>query len=566
MRLIALLALCAAVSLVGCDTTGPLVDCPGGANCPGDALDPDTVDFDQIADLDFGRFVRPILAKRNALAPEASDAPADPASVTYEAVLEAGPSGTIVPFDAGASLLVRLAEEALAPDSEDPLPNLRSLQDDEVRYLRRWIEDGARRTPEAAPAYADAQTLLYVCNQFAGRVSVVDVERQRIVRNVYFEELGQPAEAKPHHVVVEPDGSAWYVALIAGSDGGSVLKLSSSLTMDPASGDYLLAEEVPPNGEGTFQKPGMLAFDPAQTRLFAGRSFSADPTSSGIGRFDPATMTFETLPTPDVHPHALGVSRDGRYAFTAALTSQSGSTDAYVMDAATGDLVDRESVPGALAFVHYAVSPDGETVVLTSQTGGALYVFDFDTASGDLSLRGSVDTGEQPWHPVFSPDGAQVYVPNRLSNSVAVVDPAALTLTATYADGLPFSQPHGTALSADGAVLFVSSRNFVMPMMGGMQMAPAPEASGEMDHEGMDHSEMDHSDMDHEGMDHGDDMAMAMPAIAWTPPIRFLQADGSPEPLDLYANVAMMDTETGALLGVLQTGRWASGLALFDPR
>ena len=445
MRLLLVLAALASVTLTACDSAGPLAECPGRADCPDPALDPDTVDFDAVAVLDFAQYVRPILAARNALSPVATDERADMESVTYAGLLDAEPSGLIVPFDADASLLVRLAEEPLAPGSADPYPNLKTLQDDEVRYLRRWIEAGAK-SGSGAPAYADAEVLLYVCNQLAGRVSIIDVERQRIIRNVYFEELGQPADSKPHHVVVEPDGSAWYVALIGGSDGGSVLKLSSDLTMDPADEGYLLASEMPPSGDATFQKPGMLAFDPVQSRLFAGRSFSADPASSGIARFAASTLAFETITTPDVHPHALGTSRDGRFVFTAALTSVSGSTAAYVFDAATGDLVDQELIPGALAFVHYAVSPDGETVVLTSQTGGALYVFDFDTASGDLTVRGHVPTGDQPWHPVYSADGTRVYVPNRLSNTVAVVDPAAMAVVETFTGGeaSPFSQPHGT--------------------------------------------------------------------------------------------------------------------------
>lgn len=566
MRLYALLAVFGFVALSGCDTTGPLVECPGGVDCPDTLFDPDTIDFDAISAVDFAQYVRPLLAARNALSPEAGGDPADLSSITYTALLDAGPSGLIVPFDADASLLVRLAEEDLAPGSENPFPNLRSMQGDEVRYLRRWIEAGAPNTSSTTPAYADARAVLYVCNQLAGRVSIVDVERQRIIRNVYFEDLGQPADAKPHHVVVEPDGDAWYVALISGSDGGSVLKLSGDLTMDPGASDYLLASEIPPSGEGTFQKPGMLALDPSEGRLFAGRSFSADPNSSGLGRFDLETLAFELLPTPDVHPHALGVSRDGAYAFTAALTAQNGRTAAYVLDAATGDLVDQEFVDGALAFVHYAVSPDGETVVLTSQLGAALYVFDFDTASGDLTLRGSVETGDQPWHPIFSPDGSEVYVPNRLSNSVTVVDPAALSVRRTFdAASLPFSQPHGTAISADGGTLFVSSRNFVM-VMGNM----AAPASGEMDHSGMDHSQMDHSNMNHDDasgeMDDAPMPAMAMPAIAWSPSIRFLMEDGTPEPEDMYANVAMLDNDTGEVQAIIQTGRWASGLALYDPR
>ena len=569
MRSALLLAILAAVSLAACDSTSPLVDCPGGGQCPAPLIDPDTVDFDTVDEIDFARYVQPILAARDALSPTASTDRTDLTAVSYDAVLNAGPSSTLIPFDADTSLLIRLAEEALADGSENPLPNLSRLQEDEVRYLRRWIEAGA---PDSSgmPAYADATALLYVCNQFAGRVSIVDVERQRIIRNVYFAELGQPEDAKPHHVIASPDGDSWFVALIAGDGGGSVLRLSADLTMDPAEDDYLLASETPPAGEGTFQKPGMLAFNAATSRLFAGRSFSADPTSSGIGRFDAASLAFETIQTPDVHPHALAVSRDGRFMFTAGLTAQSGQTPAYVFDAATGDLVDQEMVPGALAFVQYDVSPDGETVVLTSQLGGALYVFDFDTDAGDLTLRGSVPTGDQPWHPVFAPDGRSVFVPNRMSNTVAVVDPANLSVLRTIPnpDGGPFSQPHGSAISADGATLFVSSRNFVMPMMnmGGGAM------EGSAGHEGMDHGNMDHSEhsgMDHGAMEsenHGDIPGVAPPAISWTPPLLFLDAEGNPESADLYGNVAFIDAASGEVLTVIQTGRWASGLALYDPR
>lgn len=555
-----LLAVLAVGLLVGCDSNEPYVECPPGTDCLAPLVDPDTVDFDGVAEIDFERYVRPILAARDALAPTETDMRADPATITYDRVLSAGPSGTVIPFDPDASLLVRLAEEALAPDSDDPLPNLRRLEDDEVRYLRRWIDAGAPDS-SGTPAYADAEVLLYVCNQLAGRVSIVDVERERIIRNVYFEDHGQPADARPHHVIATPAGDAWFVALIAGDGGGSVLKFSTDLATDPAEEAYLLASETPPDGDETFQKPGMLAYESATPRLYAGRSFSADPASSGIGQFDASSLAYGVIQTPDVHPHALGVSNDGRFMLTAALTTTNGATDTFVFDAASGDLVDRESIPGALAFVHYAVSPDGETVVLTSQLGGALYVFDFDTDAGDLTLLGSVATGEQPWHPVFSPDGALVYVPNRMTNDIAVVDPSALTLVKTISnpEGGPFSQPHGSAITADGSTLFVSSRNFVMPMM---NMGPTASRDERDDVAG-------HGEMDHSAMNHGDEEAppaMATPAIRWTPPVRFLTDEGEPESADLYGNVAFIDSETGEIRTVIQTGRWASGLALYDPR
>ena len=501
IRLRPLYAALAVLALGACDTTRTVID-------PEPPFDPSTVDYDTISSFDYEATVRPLLTARDVFA--AAGETSDAAAYAYDALLNSRWGEAIVPFDGDGSLLIRLAREPLADGVQSPYPNAADLEEDEVRYLQRWVEDGARG-PSGTPAYADAQRLLYVCNQLAGRVAIVDVDRRRTIRHVYFEELGEPADAKPHHVVAEPDGSAWYVALIAGTDGGSVLKLSGSLALDPASDAYRLAGEQPPTGSGTFEKPGMLALDTARRRLYAGRSFSASPTSNGIAQFtDLGALPFEEIATPPVHPHAVGVSPDGRYLFTAALEPTGNATEAYVYDTDTDDLVQRLPVEGRLAFVQYAVSPDGGTVVLTSQTGGALYVFDF--ADGRLALRSRVETGDQPWHPVFSPDGATVYVPNRLSNTVSFVDAASGAVTRTVGNGAGtavLSQPHGAAVSDDGALLFVSSRNLMM--------------SGD---------------------------------ALYTPPVRF--AD---DPMDMASNVAVIDTATGRMLSVIPQGRWASGLA-----
>ncbi|HIG73376.1 MAG TPA: hypothetical protein EYQ24_01980, partial [Bacteroidetes bacterium] len=115
MRTLPLLVLLAALPLAACDSTEPLVEC---SDCEAPLIDPDTVDFDEVAEVDFDRYVRAILVGRDALSPVETDGEADPESVTYDAVLEAGPSMTLVPYDADASLLIRLAEEDLAPGSE----------------------------------------------------------------------------------------------------------------------------------------------------------------------------------------------------------------------------------------------------------------------------------------------------------------------------------------------------------------------------------------------------------------------------------------------------------------
>ncbi|MCH7890972.1 MAG: hypothetical protein IH921_05655 [Gemmatimonadetes bacterium] len=149
------------------------------------------------------------------------------------------------------------------------------------------------------------------------------------------------------------------------------------------------AREMPPAGENTFQKPGMMALDPTSNWLFSGRSFAADPTSTGIARVDRTTMEFEEIPTIGVnHPHAIGVSTNGKWVLSASLDLDN-TID--VIDAATGDLVDQLVVTGStLAFVQFGASPDGTTVVVTSQVGGKLLFFQLDPDTGELTEDGEV--------------------------------------------------------------------------------------------------------------------------------------------------------------------------------
>ena len=503
-----------ALAASACDTD-PVADCPGDPACPPTAFDPSTVDYDAVTSLDYTAQVQPLLAARNPFGFTADGA----RSYVHADLLDNAAGATIVPFDAAASPLIRLATQALADGIANPYPAVEAFEPDEVRFLARWIEDGARG-PEGRPAYADATRLLYVCNQLAGRVAVVDVDRRRTIRHVDFEPLGQPANAKPHHVVAEPaqaGGGAWYVTLIDGTGGGSVLKMDGSLFLDPADPAIVLAQETPTDGEDTFQKPGMLALDAERGRLYAGRSFSAAASSSGLATLDTGDLAYDTFETGPIHPHAIGVSADGAFVYTAALTSAGGETEVFVLDAATGDRVQRLALPGQLAFVSFAVSDRDPLAVLTSQTGDALVVFDVQDDPevpdyGTLSVRHTVPVEGQPWHPALSPLGPVAYVPNRTGGTVSVVDLGTGAVVQTIRNAA-FSQPHGAAVSADGALLFISSRNL--------------SATGQASYE---------------------------------PPLRFV-VDGQPEPADLYGNVVILDASSGAEVAVIPQGRFASGLA-----
>ena len=68
------------------------------------------------------------------------------------------------------------------------------------------LQPGRARTQAIDP--------LYVCVQDDAKIAVVDMKTRAVARTIDLQKLGFPATAKPHFVVVEPDGAFWYPSLI----------------------------------------------------------------------------------------------------------------------------------------------------------------------------------------------------------------------------------------------------------------------------------------------------------------------------------------------------------------
>jgi YVTN family beta-propeller protein len=295
--------------------------------------------------------------------------------------------------------------------------------------------------------------LVYVANQASGKVTVIDAKTDSIVATVDFTTLGFSANPKPHHIVVEPDGSYWYVSLVGDN---AVVKL------DRANRVVAKAETV---------TPGLLAIDPTSDLLYATRSMSAVNAPARIAVINRKTMTPEEIEVLVARPHGLAVAPDGQHAYVASL----GTNQIAVYDAKR-EQVRIVDVPGgdtSQVFVQLAVSPDGRTLVATSQLTGKLLVFDLaDKAKPKLVQR--VATGDWPWLVTFTPDGAEVWVPNQRSNDVTVVDAKRWSVITTVKGD--FAQPDGIAISGDGRLVFVANHNTDHVMtMGGISMAmPMP--------------------------------------------------------------------------------------------
>jgi YVTN family beta-propeller protein len=276
--------------------------------------------------------------------------------------------------------------------------------------------------------------MLYVCNQDGASIAVIDVSTLEVVKTIRLEELGFSANAKPHHVAVEPDGSAWYVTLIGEN---VILKFNR-------------ANEI--IGRATFETPGLLALSPSDGKLYVGRSMTAVNPPHRVGVIDRATMGLEEIDVVFPRPHMLDIRPTGDFIYSASLAqNQIASVEAATEEVG---LITLEGPSHALA--HSALSPDGQTLVVTPHMPH-LMVFDLSQPAKPRMVA-SVDVGDMPWHPVYSRDGRTVYVPNQGSNNLSVVDMASRTVSKTI-EHAAFAEPYGSALSRDGRYVFVSNSN-----------------------------------------------------------------------------------------------------------
>jgi len=278
---------------------------------------------------------------------------------------------------------------------------------------------------------------LYVCNQGNATISVIDMDAMTVEETVDLKARGFSENAKPHHVVAEPDGSHWYVSLIGAN---TILKLN--------------AENDIVGRLDEFEVPGLMALDPAKDVLYAGRSMSAVNPPKSLGMIQRSSMEVtERVNTFFPRPHPLAITPDGETAFIASLaTNQLMGINTNTQETQLTRLEGATQTP-----VQFAMTRDGSTLIAGGQKTGQLLIYDATEAPG-LSVTDTLAVGEQPWHPLIGRQSGHAYVPNKMSHSVSVVDVDNPSVEATIqGDGL--AQPHGTVLSADGQHLFVSNNN-----------------------------------------------------------------------------------------------------------
>jgi DNA-binding beta-propeller fold protein YncE len=413
MRRIPLFALAAILTLAAC--SGAEETLRDAASEVSEAVAP------QETAIDFSSDILPVLQQD--LAPLFADQP-QLSFESHEALFASG--DLVIPYSPKRSPLVRRAK------AERPA----GLTDDELSQIMAWIAAGAPSDAGTIP-YADATNLLYVTSQNSALVYVIDMDADRVVRVVDFQELGYSENAKPHHVAVAPDGAHWYVSLIG---EGTVLKMDRD-------------NEIVDRYTG-FETPGMLAYVPEDDLLVVGRSMSAPNPPSSVAFVSASEMDeIELADTFFPRPHALTLRPQGDYGYIASLTQNQIMT--LDLESLSGDVTSLSGQPHTL--VQFAITPDGQTMIGGGQVSGQLLFFDLaDPANPQLvdSLR----VNAAPWHPVITPDGQTAYFGNKMANTVTVLDVPSRRIQAVI-EGDGIANPHGTAISPDGTKLYVSNSN-----------------------------------------------------------------------------------------------------------
>lgn len=350
---------------------------------------------------------------------------------SWDGIMAGSDHGEIViPYDPENSLLIRLATQLSSQDSLHT--HAAHVSDGDLAIVRSWIERGAPNN-DGKIAYSDASNLLYACIQGAARISVIDMAANLVIRTIDLQELGFTADSRPHHVAVEPDQSAFYVSLI-GDD--RVLKFNQS--------NELVSQII-------FERPGMLVVNPSDSLLFVGRSMKAVNPPQRIGIIDRTSMELEELDVFFPRPHALAVDPTGTYVYAGSLAENRFATVDHASESIELHVIEGDTH----TLVQFAVSPDGQTLVVGGQLTGEFFFFDISDPA-QPTLEGSIQVGMAPWHPVFSPDGSLVWFGNKMGNRATVIDVVNRSVAATI-DGL--SEPHGAAISPDGQTVYISNNN-----------------------------------------------------------------------------------------------------------
>jgi PQQ-dependent catabolism-associated beta-propeller protein len=270
--------------------------------------------------------------------------------------------------------------------------------------------------------------LLYVSNERAGTVQVIDTATDRVVGS---SRIGD----RPRGMAIAPDGKRLYVAVSWWRDG----KRPRTSKERIAALDARTLKTLRDYEAGT--DPECVAVSIDGQRLYlsnedAGTASIVD-TVSGKNR--------ETL-VVGTEPEGVTASPDGKWVYVTAETSNVVTViDAKKEQVAANILVDAR--PRVTIFTR-----DGTRAWASAELGGSVSLI--DTRRHRILKRVRLGPADKPVGMVLSPDEKTLYVATGRGNGVAIVNTVAMKMIAQIPTG---ERVWGIALTPDGRKLYAAN-------------------------------------------------------------------------------------------------------------
>src|SRR5262249_28650014 len=126
-------------------------------------------------------------------------------------------------------------------------------------------------------------------------------------------------------------------------------------------------------------------------------------------------------------------------------------TDSQISSTVSNDMTNPWTVPAPGGPVALAISPDGKTLYVASESRDIVRAV--STATGHAGPPISTGYGSEPVAMIVSPDGRTLYVANLIDDDIAVIN----TVTWRREAGISLNgTPDALAISPDGAWLYVA--------------------------------------------------------------------------------------------------------------
>ncbi|MGH2566907.1 MAG: c-type cytochrome domain-containing protein, partial [Bacteroidota bacterium] len=182
-------------------------------------------DYENIGTIVYSMHVQPIFNQKCATSGchDAATAAEDLVMDSWESLMRGSEHGAmVIPFRPDKSHLIFHinTDTTVAPVAEPRMPPDAPLPRDEVAFLMRWIQEGAKNDFGQVPFSQPRLGKVYVTNQADDEVAVIDIESNLLIRMVPVGSLDNrttPPEA-PHNVVVDRQRRFYYVNMIVANE------------------------------------------------------------------------------------------------------------------------------------------------------------------------------------------------------------------------------------------------------------------------------------------------------------------------------------------------------------